>query len=72
MKDDLTCVGGRIMLHDPQPDDPDLETDIGERRTSLNRCERLDLIYTGDIGGKPAAITTNRGLELLAWMRGDD
>ena len=30
MKGDLTCVGGRIMRHDPQNDDPDLETDIGE------------------------------------------
>lgn len=30
MKGDLTCVGGRIMRHDPQPDDPDLETDIGQ------------------------------------------
>ena len=26
------CVEGRIMRHDPQPDDPYLETDIG-------RCE---------------------------------
>lgn len=24
------CVDGRIMRHDPQPDDPGLETDIGE------------------------------------------
>ena len=23
------CVDGRIMRHDPQPDDPYLETDIG-------------------------------------------
>ena len=30
MKGDLACVGGRIMRHDPQPDDPGLETDIGE------------------------------------------
>lgn len=23
------CVDGRLMRHDPQPDDPDLETDRG-------------------------------------------
>ena len=30
MRGDLTCVGGRLMRHDPQFDDPELETDIGE------------------------------------------
>ncbi len=30
MKGDLRCVEGRTMRHDPQHDDPDLETDIGE------------------------------------------
>ena len=24
------CEGGRLMRHDPQWDDPDLETDIGQ------------------------------------------
>jgi hypothetical protein len=24
------CVDGRLMRHDPQFDDPDLETDVGE------------------------------------------
>jgi hypothetical protein len=24
------CVDGRVMRHDPQPDDPYLETDIGK------------------------------------------
>ncbi len=24
------CVDGRVMRHDPQPDDPNLETDIGQ------------------------------------------
>ena len=24
------CVDGRLYRHDPQPDDPDLETDIGQ------------------------------------------
>ena len=30
MKGDLRCVDGRLMRHDPQLDDPDLETDVGE------------------------------------------
>lgn len=29
MKGDLRCIDGRLMRHDPQSDDPDLETDIG-------------------------------------------
>ena len=29
MKGDLRCVDGRLMRHDPQMDDPDLETDRG-------------------------------------------
>lgn len=29
MNGDLRCVDGRIYRHDPQVDDPDLETDIG-------------------------------------------
>ena len=30
MKGDLRCVDGRVMRHDPQDDDPYLETDIGQ------------------------------------------
>lgn len=30
MKGDLRCIEGRLFRHDPQYDDPDLETDIGE------------------------------------------
>ena len=29
MKGDLRCIEGRLWRHDPQSDDPDLETDIG-------------------------------------------
>lgn len=29
MKGDTRCTDGRLMRHDPQHDDPDLETDIG-------------------------------------------
>lgn len=30
MKGHITCINGRLMHHTPQPDDPDLETDMGE------------------------------------------
>lgn len=30
MKNDTRCEDGRLMRHDPQPDDPYLETDIGK------------------------------------------
>jgi len=30
MKGDISCVEGRLWRHDPQPDDPYLETDIGQ------------------------------------------
>ena len=30
MKGDLRCIGGRLFRHDPQSDDPDLETDVGQ------------------------------------------
>ena len=30
MKGDLRCIQGRQYRHDPQPDDPGLETDIGQ------------------------------------------
>ena len=30
MKGDLRCIEGRLWRHDPQWDDPDLETDVGE------------------------------------------
>ena len=30
MKGDLRCIEGRLMRHDPQDDDPYLETDVGE------------------------------------------
>lgn len=30
MKREPSCVDGRLMRHDPQPDDPCLQTDLGE------------------------------------------
>ena len=36
------CVDGRTMRHDPQPDDPSLETDIGECPSCCGAgCETL-------------------------------
>ncbi len=29
MRGDLRCVEGRLLRHDPQWDDPNLETDVG-------------------------------------------
>jgi hypothetical protein len=28
--DRVRCIDGRLMRHDPQPDDPYLETDVGK------------------------------------------
>lgn len=30
MKGHIRCIEGRMFRHDPQPDDPYLETDFGE------------------------------------------
>ena len=30
MKGDTRCDDGRLMRHDPQPDDPNLETELGK------------------------------------------
>lgn len=27
---DFRCIEGRLWRHDPQPDDPNLETDVGK------------------------------------------
>ncbi len=29
MKNDLYCIGGELWRHDPQPDDPELQTSVG-------------------------------------------
>ena len=55
MKGDLTCVGGRLMRHDPQDDDPDLETDVGEcpdcSGDGCGELTRLLLIARDDLRG---------------------
>jgi hypothetical protein len=49
MKGDLRCVDGRLMRHDPQQDDPDLETDIGE----CPDCSGAGCAENGDAADKP-------------------
>lgn len=46
MKGDLRCLEGRIWRHDPQYDDPDLETDIG-------KCPDCSGDGCGDEPGEP-------------------
>jgi hypothetical protein len=45
------CIDGRTMRHDPQPDDPGLETDIG-------RCE--------ECGGKGCDVVHREAAEKIA------
>lgn len=43
MKGDLRCIEGRLWRHDPQSDDPDLETDIGTcPDCSGGGCDEID------------------------------
>lgn len=50
---DARCVDGRIMRHDPQPDDPGLETDIGRCPECAGKgcveCEDCGCICTDDL-----------------------
>lgn len=42
-KGDIRCIEGRRMRHDPQHDDPDLETDIGKCTECEGAgCEELE------------------------------
>ena len=43
MKGDIRCVEGRSYRHDPQHDDPDLETDMGKcRECSGKGCAEVE------------------------------
>jgi hypothetical protein len=57
MKGDIRCVDGRLMRHDPQPDDPDLETDRGP----CPECAEIDRLRA-DL----------KSLELAMWQFADD
>ena len=59
MKGDMRCVGGRLFRHDPQFDDPDLETDIGQ-------CPDCSGDGCGDDGGP----VSKAGRSDFWWMRG--
>jgi hypothetical protein len=61
MKGDLRCVDGRLMRHDPQSDDPDLETDIGE-------CPDCSGEGCGDDPGE----TVNKPGRNQDWLRDPD
>jgi hypothetical protein len=43
MKGDTRCIEGRFYRHEPRPDDPDLETDVGEcPECEGEGCRELD------------------------------
>ena len=67
------CVDGRTMRHDPQPDDPGLETDIGKCSECNGKgCDQDDGIprVTDNDGGE-IAVTLN-GKEIRGWSYKDD
>lgn len=53
MKGDLRCIEGRLFRHDPQHDDPDLETDVGQcPDCEGDGCMRFDVDiwnFEGDV-----------------------
>lgn len=53
MKGDLRCIEGRLFLHDPQFDDPDLETDVGECPDCNGKGCNMSLEAWGDEGDVP-------------------
>lgn len=46
MKGDTRCEDGRLLRHDPQPDDPGLETDMGK----CPECEGKGCSSAGHVG----------------------
>lgn len=55
---DYRCIDGRLMRHDPQPDDPELETDVGA-------CP--------DCSGKGCHDKfADKGYRSRAWARGEE
>lgn len=60
MRGDLRCIEGRLWRHDPQPDDPDLETDVGQ----CPDCSGDGCDEDGGPVGKHG-----RSLEWLRWRR---
>jgi hypothetical protein len=61
MKGDIRCIDGRLMRHDPQTDDPDLETARGpcpecRRLTDDNECLRNALSERGGINPDPGSL----------------
>ena len=53
MKGDTRCIDGRLMRHDPQFDDPYLETDIGkcpecDGEGTCEGCRQAETIFEED------------------------
>lgn len=57
---DYRCIDGRLMRHDPQPDDPELETDVG-------KCPDC----SGDGCGEDGEPVDKLGRSRM-WARGDN
>lgn len=58
------CVDGRVMRHDPQHDDPYLETDIGQcEECDMRGCDNVCETCGGEgeidqrIGGEATSVT---------------
>ena len=59
MKGDLRCIEGRLFRHDPQLDDPDLETDVGECPECQGKgCEEVDY-YGNPVDGARLCMAEN-------------
>lgn len=66
MKGDLRCIDGRLWRHDPQYDDPDLETDVGEcpecsGEGCFEVCPSCDGTGRTDAGFYPCPYCRGRG-----------
>ena len=66
MKGDIRCYDGRLMRHDPQTDDPDLETDIGECPDCSARSKRFLEVLPMTAPQPPAAD------DLVEWLKSSE
>jgi hypothetical protein len=69
MKGDLRCVEGRLFRHDPQSDDPYLETDVGQcpdcegDGCPCDHCDGTGSIFKGDFIDCPKCQTPKAGVQ---------
>lgn len=72
MKGDLRCVEGRLFRHDPQYDDPDLETDVGQcPECDGDGCEPETRPRVID-NDRDEIIVRSHGKELRGWSYTND